>query len=188
MHYVRAIAGLAVAAIVAGLGIMYSGIIDVGATQPHHALTRWLLHTGMEQSVRHHARGIKVPPLVNPQMVMMGFRHYREMCMGCHLAPGIQNSEIRQGLIPRPPKLQQAARRWTPAELFWIVKNGVRMTAMPAWGATHSDDKLWAIVAFLKKLPDMTAAQYQQMEKGAGPSHSDDEHAAEADSDKGVGS
>jgi len=177
MHYIKTIVGLAVLAIVAGLGILYSGIIDVGAMQPHYALTRWLLHTGMEQSVRHHAEDIKVPPLDRPQMVMMGFRHYREMCMGCHLAPGIENSEIRKGLMPQPPKLQQASSAWTPAELFWIVKNGVRMTAMPAWGETHSDDKLWALVAFLEKLPDMTAAQYQQMGKAAGQGDGDENHA-----------
>jgi mono/diheme cytochrome c family protein len=185
MQRMKTIAGVAAVAIVASLGILYSGIIDVSASCPHAALTRWLLHTGMEQSVRHHARDIKVPPLDRPQMVMMGFRHYREMCMRCHLAPGIQNSEIRHGLMPRSPKLQQAARRWTPTELFWIVKNGVKMTAMPAWGKTHSDDKLWAIVAFLEKLPDMTAAQYQQMDKAAGPADGDDDHAAEADSNKG---
>ncbi|HXH64699.1 MAG TPA: cytochrome c [Mariprofundaceae bacterium] len=176
MHYVRTIAGLAVAAIVAGLGILYSGIVDVGATQPHAALTRWLLHTGMQRSVHHHAGDIKAPPLYDPQMIMAGFRHYREMCAGCHLAPGIDNSEIRQGLVPKPPRLQLAAERWTPGELFWIVKNGVRMTAMPAWGATHSDDKIWAIVAFLEKLPHMTAAQYQQLDKAAGPAGDDEDH------------
>lgn len=185
MHYVRTIAGLAVAAIVAGLGILYSGIIDVGATQPHHALTRWLLHTGMKESVQHHAEDIKVQPLYDPTMIMDGFRHYREMCVGCHLAPGVKNSEIRQGLMPRPPRLQLAAERWKPAELFWIIKHGVRMTAMPAWGNTHSDAKIWAIVAFLEKLPGMTAAQYQQMDKAAGPGDGDEEHSAGTGGDHG---
>jgi mono/diheme cytochrome c family protein len=169
--------GLTAAAVVAGVGILYSGVVDVGATQPHHALTRWLLHTGMKESVRHHAEGIAVPPLYDPQMVMEGFRHYREMCVGCHLAPGVKDSEIRQGLMPRPPRLQLAAERWKPAELFWIVKHGVRMTAMPAWGVTHSDDKIWAIVAFLEKLPGMTASRYQEMDKEAGHGHGDDHHA-----------
>lgn len=168
MRRVKLILALAMVAVVAGLGTLYSGIVDVGATQPHDALTRWLLHTGMRQSVRHHAEGITVPPLYDPKTIMDGFRHYREMCVGCHLAPGIDNSEIRAGLMPKPPRLQLAAERWKPAELFWIVKHGVRMTGMPAWGATHSDDKIWAMVAFLEKLPGMTAAQYQQMDRDAG--------------------
>jgi mono/diheme cytochrome c family protein len=175
MHCWKFILALVVAAVVTGLGILYSGIIDVGASHPHAAITRWLLHTGMTESVRHHAEDIKVLPLYDPKMIMEGFRHYREMCVGCHLAPGVKNSEIRQGLMPRPPRLQLAAERWKPAELFWIVKHGVRMTAMPAWGNTHSDAKIWALVAFLEKLPGMTAAQYQQLDKAAGPDTGDDD-------------
>jgi len=178
MRCVKIIAGLLAAAIVIGLGVLYSGIVDVAASYPHATLTRWLLHTGMKESVHYHARGIKVPPLNRPDMVMMGFRHYREMCVKCHLAPGVKSSEIRQGLMPKPPKLQQVVKRWKPAELFWIVKNGIRMTAMSAWGETHSDDKIWDIVAFLERLPGMTAAQYQQMDKTA--AKGDGDHAAES--------
>ena len=61
------------------------------------------------------------------------------MCVDCHLAPGMDSSEIRQGLLPKPPKLQEVVDEWKPAELFWIIKNGVKMTGMPAWGPTHSD-------------------------------------------------
>lgn len=172
--------GLIVVLAAVGVGVLYSGAINVGASDPHSVPVRWLLHTGMERSVRYHASGIKAPPLNRPGMVMGGFRHYREMCVGCHLAPGVESSEIRKGLMPKPPKLQQAVRHWTPAELFWIVKNGVRMTGMPAWGASHSDEKIWDIVAFLQKLPDMTPAQYGQMDRaaGKGDGDEDEEHAA----------
>jgi mono/diheme cytochrome c family protein len=81
----------------------------------------------------------------------------------------MESSEIRKGLVPQPPKLQKSARRWTPSELFWIIKNGVKMTAMPAWGPTHSAEKIWSMVAFLQKLPDMTPVQYKEMDRQAGP-------------------
>ena len=166
---------LAVAAVFVGFGVLYSGVVDVGADDPHAALTRWLLHPGMRRSVQQHARGIRVPDLHDPAMIMAGFRHYREMCVGCHLAPGVAHSEIREGLTPRPPRLQRVVGHVPPAELFWIVKHGVKMTAMPAWGKSHSDDKLWAIVAFLEKLPGMTAAQYRQMDKAAGTGDGDED-------------
>ena len=162
-----------VVAIAIGAGVMYSGIIDVGASNPHSAFTRWLLHTTMRRSVEYHARDILAPPLDQPDKVMLGFRHYREMCVECHLAPGVDSTEIREGLTPKPPILQKAVKYWTPAQLYWIVKNGVKMTAMPAWGKSHSDEKLWAIVAFLEKLPDMTQAQYQEMDRQAGPGDGD---------------
>jgi mono/diheme cytochrome c family protein len=173
MNCIKAFLGLAIAAFLAGLVIMFSGAIDVGATNPHSFLTQFVLSTTMDNSVRRHAKDIKPPPLDNPDKIMDGFRHYREMCVGCHLAPGIDSSEIRKGLMPEPPKLQEAVEEWRPNELFWVIKHGVKMTGMPAWGPTHSDDKIWAMVAFLEKLPHMSADQYREMGKMAGP---DQEH------------
>jgi len=153
----------------AGVGLIYSGRINVAATNPHNALVYWVLDTASDRSIRYHAKGIKAPPVNDPAMVLAGFRHYREMCVGCHLAPGIQSSEISEGLMPKPPKLQEVAEEWTPAELFWVIKNGIKMTGMPAWGLTHSDKKLWQVVAFVKQLPTMTPAQYKDMDQKAGP-------------------
>jgi len=174
-QYMKAFAGLALTGLIVGVGVMYSGVINVAATYPHSSLTRFVLHTAMKQSVRYHAGNIQVPPLDQQDKILNGFRHYREMCTGCHLVPGVSSSEIRKGLMPKPPKLQETANTWTSAELFWIIKNGVRMTAMPAWGPSHNDEKIWQMVAFLKKFPDMTAAQYSEMDKQAGQDDGDDD-------------
>lgn len=169
MGTIKVLFWLAIIGIAGGIATMYSGIIDVAATNPHSALTEWVLSTTMDNSVRHHAREIKAPPLDHPAMVMDGFRHYREMCVSCHLAPGMTESELREGLTPEPPRLQEAVEEWTPAELFWVIKNGIKMSGMPAWAPSHTDEQIWAIVAFLEKLPRMTAAQYAEMDKAAGP-------------------
>jgi len=158
-----------------GAGLMFSGIINAGATNPHSAPVDWALSTASDQSIHYHAKGIKAPPVTGHDMVLAGFRHYREMCVGCHLAPSIKSSEIRKGLMPQPPKLQEAAKKWTPAELFWVIKNGIKMTGMPAWGPTHSDEKLWQLVAFVKQLPKMTPAQYKAMNVEAGPDDGDED-------------
>ncbi len=175
MSCAKVIAGLISGGLIIGLGVMYSGIINVGATYPHSSLTQWGLHTAMKRSVRFHASNIQVPPLNQQDRILNGFRHYREMCTGCHLSPGVSSSEIRKGLMPRPPELQKTVRTWTPAELFWIIKNGVRMTAMPAWGPSHNDEKIWEMVAFLEKLPAMTKAQYSEMDKQAGQDDGDED-------------
>ena len=90
---------------------------------------------------------------------MAGVTHYAEHCVVCHGAPGVERGDLAEGLYPRPPNLADAARVYTPGELFWIVKHGIRMTGMPAWGA-HSDDELWATVALIEKLPGMTDQAY----------------------------
>jgi mono/diheme cytochrome c family protein len=178
MNCIKGFFILALVAVFAALLTVYSGLIDVGATNPHSPFTRWLLNTTMERSVRVQAKGIETPPLDDPRMVKNGFRHYREMCVDCHLAPGVNSTEIRKGLLPEPPELQKTVPEWTPAELFWIVKNGVKMTGMPAWGVTHSNEKLWDIVAFLEKLPHMTAQEYDAMDKAAGPEQGEEGEAA----------
>ena len=94
---------------------------------------------------------------------------YSEMCSGCHLAPGMKRTEISQGLYPRAPELRRKTGL-TPAEQFWVVKHGIKMTGMPAWGVTHDDDLLWDVVAFVRKLPELTPEQYETLVKNA-PKH-----------------
>ena len=62
-------------------------------------------------------------------------------------------------------RVRGRAPRWAPTELFWIVKNGIRMTGMPAWHEIYTDDEIWDIVAFLKRLPAMSPEQYQDLQK-----------------------
>ena len=156
--------------VLGGFVFMYSGIYNVAATNKHSALMHWILHTTMEQSVERRADDIKVPTnisLSDPKLIEMGFRHYNEMCTVCHGAPGVKPGEAHAGLNPQPPLLTDEAGEMSPAELFWIIKHGVRMTGMPAWGPSHSDDKIWAMVAFLKALPDISPAQYKSMRTAA---------------------
>jgi len=98
------------------------------------------------------------------------------MCADCHFAPGTQQSEIREGLYPQPPNLTEKTDL-VPAEMFWAIKHGIKMSAMPAWGKTHDDQNIWGIVAFLQQLPDLTPEQYralvQSNSRGHEPSHPD---------------
>jgi mono/diheme cytochrome c family protein len=107
--------------------------------------------------------------LADPKRIASGAGQYADMCSSCHLAPGMKRTEISRGLYPRAPELRRRSHS-TPAEDFWVVKHGVKMTGMPAWGVTHSDELLWDVVAFLRKLPELTAEQYQALVKSA-PTH-----------------
>lgn len=150
--------------IIGGLIYMYSGIFDISARIPHDPVTLWAMNTVRDNSIKHNAdNNIKTPNLNDSDLVKMGFVHFREMCVGCHGGPGIERSEIGQGLYPKAPPLARAANDWTPQQLFWITKNGLKMTGMPAFGPTHSDEMIWAIVAFTKKLPTITKEQYQKL-------------------------
>lgn len=164
-NMVKTALALAAISILLVLGYAYSGFYDVSASQPDAGALRWLLVTVRDRSIDRRAAGVNVPPLTDPQLIQEGFEHYHEMCTGCHLAPGIESSEIRAGLNPQPPVLAQVVPHSSPARLFWVIKHGVKMSGMPAWGTSHSDQMIWAMVAFLERLPDMTPAEYQAMEK-----------------------
>jgi mono/diheme cytochrome c family protein len=147
----------------AGAILVYSGAYYIGADEPHWSATAWLLNQARDRSIRAHASGIAVPAgLDDPAKIMVGVSHYAEHCVVCHGAPGVERGDLAGGLYPRPPNLADAARLYTPAELFWIVKHGIRMTGMPAWG-DHSDDELWATVGLIEKLPGMTDQDYAKL-------------------------
>lgn len=162
-----------------GIIFVYSGIYDVAASQPDGAVTRWVVTTTRDRSIERRTSGIAVPVLNDPSLVEEGFEHYREMCTGCHLAPGTESSEMRTGLNPQPPVLAKLVPHSSPARLFRVIKNGVKMTGMPAWGTTHSDQMIWAIVAFLERLPTMTPAEYQALDKAHPPEPDPEEQSSQ---------
>lgn len=160
---------LLVLVVAAAIGI-YAGLYNIAADVPHPQPIYWLLETVQEHSVEARVRDIVVPnDLKDPDRISRGAGEYADMCSGCHLAPGMKRTEISRGLYPRAPELRHQTTL-TPAEQFWIVKHGVKMTGMPAWGVTHDDDLLWDVVAFVRKLPELTPEQYETMVKTA-PKH-----------------
>ena len=146
---------------IAGLIFIYSGIYDIAATTAHSDFTHRVIRTVMEHSIKRQARDIQVPELDDPGKVHAGFKNFHAMCVTCHGAPGAESSEISKGLYPEAPNLAVAAKAWTPAELYVIIKHGIKMSGMPAWEPTHSGDEIWTMVAFLKVLPTMPTAEYQ---------------------------
>ena len=152
---------------VAFLFFIYLGIYDVSANKPHTGLVQWVLSTTMDNSVRRHAEGIPVPPLTDAALVRTGSGYYQASCAGCHGAPGLAPSAFAKGLNPPPPSLAEAVPDWTQAELFWIARNGVKMSGMPAFAPVYDDKQLWAIVVFLQRLPTLSPADYQSLVKSS---------------------
>src|SRR4029453_2955097 len=113
------------------------------------------------------AKALAVPNLAAEARILKGAGQFAAMCTECHLKPGMENSEIRSGLYPQPPNLSQ--ERVDPRDAFLVIKHGIKMSAMPAWGLTHDDDTIWSMVAFLQKLPDLTPAQYKDLVAKAPP-------------------
>jgi len=117
----------------------------------------------MESSMQRQAKIIDLPDLSAAALRHAGINDFEAMCVGCHGAPGKAWGPIGQGINPPAPDLKQIAQQRTPAELFWATKHGIKMTAMPAWGATHDDASLWPVVAFMTALPELDASGYSSL-------------------------
>src|SRR3546814_6534124 len=126
-----------------------------------------ILDTAKHRSVKVQADDVQITTQFTDGQIRRGFEHFRKTCVACHGAPGVERTEMGKGLRPQPPPLANVVEEWSTEELFWIVKHGIRMTGMPAWGPTHEDDELWDIVAFVQTLPTMSPEHYGRMEMEA---------------------
>jgi len=157
---------VAVLLAVGGFVAAASGIVPIKASSGHWAITTWFLQFAKRRSVATHTVGLKTPPLNNPDLVLQGAGHYETGCRPCHGSPDLSRPNIPQQMLPQPPDLIPAVATWEPDELFYIVKHGVKFTGMPAWPAQQRDDEVWAMVAFLLKLPQLDAKSYRQLVDG----------------------
>ena len=159
--------------IVAAFGgiFIYTGIYNIGADDPHSKAVYMTLTQLRENAIAHHARNIAVPADLNDsKRIEAGAGLYQEMCTGCHLGPGVEPSELSQGLYPQAPELAKSTGR-SAQQQFWIIKHGVKLSAMPAWGKTHDDQLIWDMVAFIRQLPKMSPQQYQAALASAPANH-----------------
>jgi cytochrome c553 len=139
-----------------------SGVYDIGADDHHTKLTLRLIELLRDRSIEVRSQSIELRYVDAAERISAGAKGYASLCAGCHLAPGETKSPVRTGLYPHPPNLAQEevsdGRR-----AFWIVKHGIKMSAMPAWGKTLDDAAIWDIVSFIHKMPDMNADRYRQL-------------------------
>lgn len=143
--------------------VVFSGAYNFAADEPHWRLTEKVIATARHRAIDTRASGIVVPDdLDDPQRLRNGAAHYQPMCAGCHLAPGMDNTELREGLYPQPPALAEHGIH-DPASAFWTIKHGIKMSGMPAWGTSHDDESLWDMVALLKAMPAMSVTEWKAL-------------------------
>ena len=151
--------------------LMGTGVFNMAATEGPGALETTLAGWTVDRSV-----AIRAPEQINafendPAAIEAGMAHYRAMCLQCHGAPNVKSHDFAKGLNPSPPNLADVHKDWTDGELFWITKHGIRMTGMPAWGKTHSDEELWKIVAFVRQLDNLSQSQVAALREGEQAGH-----------------
>ena len=146
-----------------GLLVVLFGIVPIKASGGHWPITARILEFTMRRSIATYTLGMDVPPLDERRLVVMGASHYEIGCRPCHGSPELPRPRITSRMTPPPPYLPSTIVTWQPDELFYIVKHGIKFTGMPAWPAHQRDDEVWAVVAFLRRFPDLDAAAYREV-------------------------
>ena len=142
--------------------VLSAGWPDLSASVPHPQGWAAILHGVFRRSTAHHAAGIDPPASFgSPRQVTKGAAYYGRVCARCHGGPGLGQNPVALSMTPRPQYLPHEIATFKPAELFWIVKHGVKYSAMPAWPVQDRDDEIWSVVSFLKRMPQMSPAQYR---------------------------
>lgn len=152
----------------AALFVAWLGVFNVGASGGHWKITDWFLGFALRSSVRTYALGVEVPDELPRRAIQPAAAHFARGCAICHGAPGEPRNPAMPAMLPQPPDLSTVVADWSDAELFRIVKHGIRFTGMPAWPAPSRDDEVWAMVAFLRALPQMSPGDYRKLAYGEG--------------------
>jgi mono/diheme cytochrome c family protein len=161
------VAGVLVTPVVPIL-VLATGAVNVGADVKPGLIERTLAPWALDRSVAKHAPKEKNPDAGDLAAIATGLDHYRENCVICHGAPDVAGAELSKGLNPPAPSLGKGQDDTPDGELFWVVKHGIRMTPMPAFGPTHTDEEIWKIVAFIRHLPDLTAQERDSLRPADG--------------------
>lgn len=162
------VGALAVLSAVGALIVIATGAYNVAATSPHSKPVEWVLGATMDRSVEVRAGRLKPPAAALTAKGRAGFQDFEKLCVICHGAPGIEATEIGKGLYPPAPELSEAAADLSMAEVYWIISNGIKDTGMPAFKASHKEEELWLIAAFVKRLAGMSAKDYQNLGSAGG--------------------
>jgi mono/diheme cytochrome c family protein len=164
----RFLAGIVTGIAAVGASVLFviaTGAFPIGATVPVGKIEKRLASFAVDRAVARRAPRRENPVTATPETLAKALVHYREMCVTCHGAGAVDPSAIGEGLNPPAPDLTQpSVQKRTDGELFWLVQNGIRMTGMPAFGPTHSEDDIWALVAFLRHLPELTTEEEAALE------------------------
>ncbi|MGD0723822.1 MAG: cytochrome c [Roseiarcus sp.] len=162
---------LAILAAVAAAVFFFGGFYDVAGTSDQPAVVDWALAAVRRASIDRHATEQPTIALDDPAILRAGARAYvARGCVNCHGAPGVPWAKYSEGMRPWPADLKEIAKDTGAPQIYWVVRNGIKMTGMPSFGSEGvPDQEIWTIAAFVKKLPGVSEADFKAWTAAAAP-------------------
>lgn len=162
--------GVVFALIALGVGswlYLRLGFADLRAKAPPSWFESEISVTALHASAARQAPAGNNPVPATQANLLIGARLYRDKCADCHGRPDNPQSDYGASFYPPAPQFMKVHPHLPDRENFYIIKNGVRRTAMPAWGNVMADSKMWEVVLFFDHLDDLPAAVVQELHRPA---------------------
>ena len=141
-----------------------AGLVDFSASKPPGRLEERVAQFVLDRSIERHARKEVNPLAGSPEAARAGLRLFLTHCVACHGAPGVDPTEGGASLNPPAPGLTVGRVQARPdGELRWIVSHGIRMTGMPAFSPSRTQEEIWQLIAALRRLPRLTDGDRREL-------------------------
>jgi mono/diheme cytochrome c family protein len=157
-------------ALVGGV-VFVMGARGFSAREHPSRVERWVARRARAMAAPANARDLANPVPDSLEVLAEARAHWADHCAGCHANNGSGEIEMGKRMYPPAPDMRQAdTQEMTDGELFFIIQNGVRLTGMPAWGASnpgehsHDEEDSWKLVRFIRHLPQITPEEEREMQ------------------------
>jgi mono/diheme cytochrome c family protein len=161
------IATCGLVAAIAASAVMFGGIYNTGADNPHIKPVAWAIHQTMMSSVRKRAGSGSADPPIDGALVLEGAKVYEAHCIACHGGPGVARAPWAAAMLPTPPFLIDSAKHWNRAQVHEIIAHGVKMTGMPAWEDVLPRRQVEAVTALCAMMPQFGVPQFEELRNAA---------------------
>jgi len=166
MRFFAAIGVLAICLCAAAAVYLYGGFYSVAASEPHSGFIAWSLEHIRDASVARHVDAGLTGSLDDPALIKKGAHEFvEEGCVDCHGGPGVEPEKFATGMRPEPPELAEHAHHLDAAETVWIIRHGIKMTGMPAFGGHTDADEQRALVAFVLHIKSVPPAEFRTIKQ-----------------------
>ena len=150
--------GVATAVVLIPAAVLGYFALGLGQTRSDTKPPEWetlVMGSATRAAVRRNARTLAAPKTASEhaaseEAVIAGGKLYLAGCSGCHGEPGKPYREEHEH-YPPVPQLPHSGSQYSEAEIAWIIKHGIRMTGMSAYGPFYKEEQVWALAAFVKR-------------------------------------
>jgi mono/diheme cytochrome c family protein len=154
-------------ALVCAVGLAYARMTGLTTRGSPPGWEAWVARVLRAAAIPSAVRDLQNPEPATPEIIAEAAAHYADHCAVCHGSDGRGQTQVGQGTWPKAPDMRQPATQvLTDGELFHIIEEGVRFTAMPGWstGTPEGAQSSWHLVHFIRHLPSMTAEEIAALE------------------------